>query len=136
MPVGSSVSESSLSSQYPLIHFIVPLDIHFSHSSHAYIQRSLLLRPQHRLPNIRPRQPDIRRLLQLQHNIHGWEIRSRPLQCRDGRDIHICFRGEIFLGHGGALLVLELRAGGLQGFGDFVGDFFCGDGAVGSVDFG
>ena len=96
----------------------------------------LLLRPQKRSSNITPRQPHIRRLLQLQHHVHTRELGPRPLQRRHTLHIHVRLDGQILLRHGVALLVLEAVARLHEGFGDFFGDFFGRDGAVGAVDFG
>lgn len=70
----------------------------------------LLLRSKHRLPNITPRQPDIRRLLQLQHRVHGREIRSRPLQIRHMLHINVRFARELFLRHRLSLRIREFCA--------------------------
>ena len=96
---------------------------------------SLLLRPQHRLTDIRPREPHIRRLLQLQHDVHTGEVGACALQRRDRRDVHVRLRRQVLLRHRVALLVLELRAGAGECAADFFGDFFRGDGTVGAVDF-
>lgn len=96
----------------------------------------LLLRPQHRLSNVRPGQPHICCLLNLQHCIHRREICSDPLQCSHNSDINVGFTREILLRHSRALLVLELCAGLLESFGNFVGNLLRGDGSIGAVDFG
>ena len=75
------------------------------------VSRYLLLRAQHGLTDIAAREPHVRGLLQLEHDVHGREVRTRALERRDGRHVDVRLGREVLLRHRRALLVLEAVAG-------------------------
>lgn len=99
------------------------------------IDSLLLLGSQHGLSDVASCEPYVCRLLQLQHDVHAWEVCSCPLECRDSRNIHVCLRCKILLRHRRSFLVLQLGACLLQRLGDFIGDFLGGYRSVCAVDF-
>lgn len=96
----------------------------------------LLLRPQHGLADIIPRQPYIRRLLQLEDGVHGREVGARALERRHVLDVDVGLARQVLLRHGAALLVLEVVARLGEGLGDVLGHLLRRDGPVGAVDLG
>lgn len=94
----------------------------------------LLLWAEHGAADVGSGQPDVGGLLNLVDKVHGGEVGTRALEGGDELDVDRGLGGEVLLGHGSTLCVLQAGAGLLQGLGDVIGDLLCGDNVFGAVD--
>lgn len=96
--------------------------------------RLLLLGAEHGSADIGTGETDVGSLLDLLDKVHAWPVGTGALESSNVGDIDRSLGGEILLGHGGALGVLELLAGLLEGLGDVVGHLLGCDNVFAAVD--
>jgi hypothetical protein len=98
--------------------------------------RLLLLGAEHGGTNVGAGEADVGSLLDLLDKVHAWPVGTGTLESSDVGDIDRGLGGEILLGHGGALGVLEQLAGLLEGLGDIIGHLLGCDNVFAAVDLG
>ena len=98
------------------------------------MMRLLLLGAEHGSTDVGTSKADVGSLLDLLDKVHAWPVGTGALESSDVGDIDRGLGGKVLLGHGGALGVLELLAGLLEGLGDIVGHLLGCDNIFATVD--